>query len=148
MKKIMKITGIAFAVFLILFIISIPIVNNYSATAIEKKLSVLPLPEQTEYIEGVSKAGKMTGNGNGMQYLGAILIESDLTLEELDNYYSIYREDEWDCIVEEQVGQEIAFIEHGTLTFETELSEGKQYYVVYSWGTGIKPFSELDIRGN
>ncbi|MBQ8278431.1 MAG: hypothetical protein IJZ23_01150 [Roseburia sp.] len=148
MKKIIKVTGIAFAVFLILFIISIPIVNNYSATVIEKKLSALPLPEQTEYIESVSKAGKMTGNGNGMQYLGAILIESELTLEELDNYYSLYRENEWDCIVEEQIGQEIAFIEHRTLVFDTKLTAEKKYYVIYSWGNGITPFSELDIRGN
>ena len=50
-------------------------------------------------IESISRAGKLTGNGNGMQYFGAILIRSDLSLEELDAYYSRYRSNEWECLV-------------------------------------------------
>ena len=49
----------------------------------EKELCETPLPEKTELIESISRAGKLTGNGNGMQYFGAILIRSDLSLEEL-----------------------------------------------------------------
>lgn len=37
-------------------------------------------------IESLSQAGKLTGNGNGMQYFGAILIRSELSLEELETY--------------------------------------------------------------
>ena len=68
-------------------VISIPLINNHTAYKVEKKLCETPLPEKTELIESISRAGKLTGNGNGMQYFGAILIRSDLSLEELDASY-------------------------------------------------------------
>lgn len=136
------------AVILIALLVATPFVNNYSAAKIEKRLLTLPLPEKTEYIESISKAGKMTGNGNGMQFLGAMLVQSELTLEELDAYYATYRENQWDCIVEVQKGQTLEVIEHGELSFSTEILQDGGYFVVYSWGSGIEPFATLDIRGN
>ena len=56
--------------------------------------------------------GNLTGNGNGMQYFGAILIRSDLSLEELDAYYSDHRSNEWEYLVEIQEGQSIDVIDH------------------------------------
>ena len=94
MKK-LKLVGILAAVVLIGSVISIPLINNHTAYKVEKALCEIPLPEETELIESLSQAGKLTGNGNGMQYFGAILIRSDLSLEELDAYYSGYRSNEW-----------------------------------------------------
>lgn len=148
MKKTVKIMGMTLVALFIVLVVAAPFVNNYSASKIEKKLLVLPLPEKTEYIESISKAGKMTGNGNGMQFLGAMLVESELTLEELEVYYATYRENQWDCIVEVQESLILEFVEHGTLSFTTELSPDKGYFVIYSWGNGIEPFEMLDIRGN
>lgn len=51
-------------------VISIPLINNHSAHKVEKTLCETPLPEKTELIESLSRAGKLTGNGNGMQYFG------------------------------------------------------------------------------
>ena len=82
MKKI-KLVGILAAVVLIGSVISIPLINNHTAYKVEKALCEIPLPEETELIESLSQAGKLMGNGNGMQYFGAILIRSDLSLEEL-----------------------------------------------------------------
>lgn len=93
MKK-LKIVGILAAAILISGVISIPLINNHAAYKVEKALCEIPLPEETELIESLSQAGKLTGNGNGMQYFGAILIRSELSLEELDAYYSDYRRDE------------------------------------------------------
>lgn len=90
MKK-LKLVGILAAVVLIGGVISIPLINNHTAYKVEKKLCETPLPEKTELIESILRAGKLTGNENGMQYFGAILIRSDLSLEELDAYYSGYR---------------------------------------------------------
>lgn len=151
MKKVATITnwflrGALFAI--ILFMISIPIVNDFYAKQVKNQLKEIPLPEKTEYIEAISRADKMTGNGNGMQYFGAILIKSELSLEELDSYYTTYRKNEWDCIVEIQEGQNIACIEHGILSFETDLSVEGQYYIIYSWGKGNELFAQLDIRGH
>ena len=74
MKK-LKLVGILAAVVLIGGVVSIPLINNHTAYKVEKALCEIPPPEETELIESLSQAGKLTGNGNGMQYFGAILIE-------------------------------------------------------------------------
>lgn len=129
------------------FIISIPIVNDYCAYMVEKELCATPLPENTQLIDSVSKAGKLTGNGNGMQYLGAILIQSELTMEQLDSYYSRYRENEWEYLVTVQTSRDLSFIELDQLRFSQEVT-ADGYYIVYSWGKGIKLYEMLDMRGH
>lgn len=79
-----KVVGILAAVVLIGGSLSIPLINNLIAYKVENALCEIPLPEKTELIESLSQAGNLTGNGNGMQYFGAILIRSELSLEELD----------------------------------------------------------------
>lgn len=146
MKK-FKVFGILAAVILIGSIISIPFINNHIAYKVEKTLYETPLPEKTELIESISRAGKLTGNGNGMQYFGAILIKSELSLKELDDYYSDYRSSEWEYLVGIQEGQTIEVIDHGELHFEEEINDNG-YYIVYSWGNGNSLLKELDIRGH
>ena len=146
MKKI-KVVGILAAVVLIGGSLSIPLINNYTAYKVEKALCEIPLPEETELIESLPQAGKLTGNGNGMQYFGAILIRSELSLEELDAYYSDYRSNEWEYLVETQEGQPIEVIDHRTLQFTEEIKDSG-YYIVYSWGSGNSLLEELDIRGH
>ena len=146
MKKI-KLVGILAAVVLIGSVISIPLINNHTAYKVEKALCEILLPEETELIESLSQAGKLTGNGNGMQYFGAILIKSELSLEELETYYSDYRSNEWESLVEIQEGQSIKVIEHKALQFSEEI-EDSGYYIVYSWGSGNSLLKELDIRAH
>ena len=59
------------------------------------------MPERTEIIDSVSLAGKLVGNGNGVQYFGAILLKSKLSLNDLEDYYSVYQKNEWsyDCFL-------------------------------------------------
>ena len=146
MKK-LKLVGILAAVVLIGGVVSIPLINNHTAYKVEKELCETPLPEKTELIESISRAGKLTGNGNGMQYFGAILIRSDLSLEELDAYYSGYRSNEWEYLVDIQEGQEIEVVDHSILQFAEQI-ESKGYYIVYSWGDGNSLLKEIDIRGH
>lgn len=146
MKK-LKLAGMLAAVVLIGGVISISFINNNIAYKVEKELCETPLPEKTELIESISRAGKLTGNGNGMQYFGAILIRSDLSLEELYAYYSGYRSNEWECLVETQEGQSIEVIDHETLQFSEEIKDSG-YYILYSWGSGNSLLEELDIRGH
>ena len=138
MKK-LKLVGILAAVVLIGGVISIPLINNHTAYKVEKKLCETPLPEKTKLIESISRAGKLTGNGNGMQYFGAILIQSELSLKELDDYYSDHRSNEWEYLVEIQEGQTIDVIDQ---------IESKGYYIVYSWGDGNSLLKGIDIRGH
>lgn len=146
MKK-LKVVGILAAVVLIGGVISLPLINNHTAYKVEKVLCEIPLLEKTELIESLSRAGKLTGNGNGMQYFGAILIRSELSLDELDAYYSDYRSNEWEYLVEIQEEQSVKAVDHGEVQFSEEV-KGDEYYIVYSWGSSNSLLDELDLRGH
>ena len=131
----------------ILFLISIPRVNDHIAKQTMTELAQVPLPEQSECIEKVSAAGKLSGNGNGMQYLGALLVKSDLSLKDLKKYYVENTPEEWYCDVERQKEQSLRVSEHVDLRFKHTV-KGKNYYVVYAWGDYDGIYSELDLRGH
>lgn len=146
MKKLLLI-----AVILILVIgISVPLINDYTAIPVARELSEMDLPPQTELIESISSAGKLVGSGNGMQYFGAMLIKSELSIEELEDYYSQYRKNQWSYIVEEQNGSEIKIVEHRKLEFKElrDIYDLDKYYIVYSWGESKYALADMDIRGH
>lgn len=139
---------LAVAIIFLSVLIAAPIVNDNIAKKTANELVDLPLPNNTEYVESIHKAGKLVGNGNGMQYFGAILIKSDLSLDELKEYYLQFADSEWKCIVENQINKNVEIMdEHTTLTFKTDI-KGNNYYIVYSWGDNDTIFHELDIRGH
>lgn len=51
-----------------------PVLNDGAAKRTAEEIADLPLPARSELVEIAYKAGKLTGNGNGMQYFGAILL--------------------------------------------------------------------------
>lgn len=148
LKKIMTFTiCIIVAISISFYIIIIPLFNDHYAKQVERKLRTTPLPRETEIIDSVSQAGKLVGNGNGMQYFGAILLKSKLSLNDLEDYYSAYQKNEWSYIVEPQKTQIIKVVEHSRISF-SEKVDGDGYYIVYSWGNGPDILEELDIRGH
>ena len=138
MKKIL-IPICVIAVLVCFVAVFIPLSNDRAAENIAKQLESSS-PADTVIIESVSKAGKLVGNGNGMQYFGAVLIKSDLTPDELSDFYS-------DAIVKKQTSQKIEAVEHGQMSFETVI-DGDNYYIVYKFGDSSLPFANLDIRGH
>lgn len=147
MKKI-GISVLILVACLFLFLLLCPVVNDLTAKKAMTRLENTPLPEKTEQLEGVYRAGKLVGCGNGMQFFGAILIESELAPEELEAYYAQYRQKEYEYIVETQTEQEIwAAGENLLIRFQTQMS-GKNCYIVYSWADGVYPFLEFDLRGH
>ena len=154
MKKIVRIIAAFFVSFFLLamfmllaLLIAAPMVNDQKAKKTADKLADLPLPDKTEYIEQAYKAGKLVGNGNGMQYFGAVLIKSELSAEELQEYYLRFATNDEECVVEPQVSAEIKIIEHEQLRFNTDIL-GDNYYMVYSWGDNPTIFHSFDIRGH
>lgn len=154
MKKVIrsfiKVLAFLIAVVMILIVglcILAPFMNNRAAEQVAEDLQSIPLPEKTELVEVQSTAGKLVGNGNGMQYFGAILIKSELSLATLEAYYTGYANGEWECIVEKQSDKAIRVIEHGNLNFETEINS-EDFYIVYSWGNNDSIFNEFDLRGH
>lgn len=146
-KKIIIAITTILCVTLILFIVAIPVVNDNVAKKTAEDILSVPLPEKTDYIESKYLAGKLVGNGNGMQYFGAILIKSRLTLDELQRYYSGYTDNEWTYVVGHQQNSKIDIIEHGYLEFESKI-DGGGFYIVYSWGDNNSIFAGFDIRGH
>ncbi len=149
MKRVLKIFTVIFVavVFsLLAFLLSIPVVNDAVAAKIADTVEGIPLPPETEFCEKVSRAGKLAGNGNGMQYFGGILIKSDLTASQLEAYYAACDSNGLNCVVQRQAGQGLHMIEHAKAAWGTQIDDG-QYYTVYAWGDGNSLFSELDFRG-
>ncbi len=68
-------------------------------------------------------------------------------MEELNAYYSEYRSNEWEYLVEVQEGQSVKAIDHGEVQLSEEV-KGDVYYIVYSWGSSNSLLDELDIRGH
>ncbi len=128
-----------------LFIISIPIVNDLTAKSLEIKLLNTALPPQTEVLQSLSHAEKMSGAGNGMQYIGVLLIESELSLEELTNHYTSQNPK---IKIKPQKSEEITITDMPAFSFDEKTEFSDKTYVVYLWGKGIPPFDALDIRGH
>lgn len=147
MKKLLITIILIVVIIFLSVLVAAPIVNDNIAKKTADKLVDLPLPSNTEFIETVYLAGKLVGNGNGMQYFGAILIKSGLSLEELKEYYLKFAKDEWECMVERQIDTDIKIIEHRKVTFKTNVEEDN-YYIIYSWGNNNTIFHEFDIRGH
>ncbi len=131
--------------------VGIVITNNCVANRIETKLVKYQLPANTTLVDSLSVAGKMVGCGNGMQYMGCLLVESDLTGEELQAHYST----EFDDI--EVHLQETAYLEfiesanYSKCSFETfSPQQGKTYYAIACFNTSgnLPDILDFDIRGH
>lgn len=129
LKLVFKIIIGVSIVLILAFLISIPIVNDRIAYKTAIGIEEIELPDNTVYVETFAKAGKLIGNGNGMQYLGGILIKSELSLQDLQSYYSQFAENEWECCVKTQTDKNISIVEHGTLSVNTDVSNDDNYYI-------------------
>lgn len=128
----------------------INIQNNIIADNMKKELLNTKLPNNTNIVDSISVAGKLTGNGNGMQYFGAILLKTDLSKEELEEHYNQYRNDKYSFLVSKQNTNKVEMIEHGSYKFEKYNENDKEkYFIIYSWGSPKNDFlMELDLRGH
>ena len=127
---------------IVLFELGIMGVNNVIAHNTLSELMKIPLPEKTDVVDTVYVAGKLLGNGNGMQYFGAALLKSDLTIEELERYYDIPNQQ----FVEKYGDEEYSVVKY--FQFDKEISGGN-YYVVYRLGsTNSELLYMWDLRGH
>ncbi len=68
--------------------VTIVMMNNHIADGLLQKLKDCPLPPGTEILDSASIAGKELGNGNGMQYYGILLVNSDCDEGALSEWYN------------------------------------------------------------
>ena len=146
---------------LLIVIISLPFVsysgivvtNNWIADRIEKNLVKYQLPSETELLDSVSVAGKLTGSGNGMQYMGAILVESNLNAEELKKHYG----SDFEYIEVRKQKNETLVFDHGSYSFQNlPKTQDTPCYSIICWdanrkelvGDVISEILDFDIRGH
>ena len=155
LRHVIRVTMVAIASLLLFFALIIPVANNAVALGVEKDLKSIPVPAHTEIVESISVAGKLAGNGNGMQYFGAVLLKSDLTLEELQTYYFPHRQGTLGCMVEPQATAAICpggnpLSGAPDLTFREPVC-GEGYYILYTWGSvpaWLHDLLNTDMRGH
>lgn len=129
----------------------IPLHNSYLANKVETDLLETPLPEDTVFIESINASGKLVSSDSNINYFGGMLIKSDLSEAELNEYYSEMREDRNDYLIENQNCAEISVIDNGDYSFEhlENVSDFDKYYLVYSWGSDesvLQSFNKFDFR--
>lgn len=157
-KRIVITVFVILMILLFILLVVLPayivITNNIIAHNTMKVLEKTKLSENTEIVDSISIAGKVDGNGNGMQYFGAILLKTDLSESELNEYYGKYRENEWSFVVKKQNSSEIDVIDRLGYSFENyNDAEKNKYYIVYSFGSPDNVFLknmllEWDLRGH
>ena len=135
-REIMK-KGIIIGIIIlfILLIIGLPLyivlMNNEIANRTTEELANIQLPENTQMVDNISIAGKVSGNGNGMQYFGAVLLKTDLSEEELDTYYQQYRGNSSKFLIKKQETEKIEVIDKPGYYFQTFNEEDKEkYYII------------------
>lgn len=151
MKKTLKIIIIIILIIFIIFGIPlyIKIANDIIAKKVEIGIKNTKLPDKTEIIDSISIAGKLVGNGNGMQYFGAILIKTELSEFELNQHYKQYRNKKLEYNIRKQTSDKIEVIELGSYKFKKfKDNEKEKYYIIYSWGSNKNELLNLDIRGH
>ena len=144
LRQVIRSTMIVVAVFLLLISLAIPMANNGVALGVENDLKKMPLPEHTELVESISVAGRYTGKG--VQYFGAVLVKSNLSMEEVAAHYP-------DCLVEYQMTPAIRAVGKDgdgkdRLSFKSPL-EGNGYFIVYRWGSApawLQGILDMDAR--
>lgn len=148
---------IGIIILFILLIIGLPLyivlMNNEIANRTTEELANTQLPENTEIVDTISIAGKVSGNGNGMQYFGAVLLKTNLSEEELDTYYQQYRGNSSKFLIKKQETEKIEVIDKPGYYFQTFNEEDKEkYYILYSYGSAdgifLEDLLELDLRGH
>ncbi len=154
LKRILLVLVIVIALLPVVSYIGIVVTNNYIADKIEDDLVAYELPTNTELVDSISIAGKLTGNGNGMQYMGAILVQSDLSKDELREYYT----SDFEYIeVRKQDTANIEFVHSNDYSFsEFSKTNKDNYYCVICWdsnrselfGDFITVLLDFDVRGH
>jgi hypothetical protein len=88
LKRVFLPIVVAFILIIILPFIIAPLYNNWCLDRFAEQLLSQPLPEETNLLDDIKQCGKLSGNGNGMDFLTVLIIRSDNNLKELELYYN------------------------------------------------------------
>lgn len=138
---------------IIIAALCIYLINNHIAENLKNSLLEIPLPPNTEIVDSISVTGKVAGNGNGMQYFGAILLRSESDADALEAYYADYAaEADW---LEVGLQESEYLFEYRDYRFD-HWNADEPLYCVGLWKVSVSGFEDsfgeallnLDLRGH
>ena len=107
--------------------------------------SELRAAEGIEIVETVSDYGKLNGNGNGINYFGAVLVKVD-NPDVLDTLVSLNKDfDVMNYYKQEKREIDLRYAERAHLSFENLSTD---YYVVWFYQSEHPMSNPLDIKGH
>lgn len=120
--------------------------NDYAAERVADHIAETPMPEGCEVVEKIALAGNIDSAGKLPFYYGAVLIKTDLSIEELQDHFSNYPYQGYIYEVEKQETQKLSEV-HAASNLDrdyllTDVSDGN-YYLVSSYGSSIGIFGLL-----
>lgn len=126
--------------------------NNRIAEDLRKQVAGCMLPPGTELVDSAAVAGRLQGNGNGMQYFGVALIHSDLDEGPLRTWYEAQLPKEEYIWV---TRQESELFDSSTRLFKDYEDDGHYWFVMLSRynpigkdATLLDGLRDIDIRGH
>ena len=161
MKKILFAIAIipVLLVFLVVtsFIVA-PILNNITLSSFSKQIYNYPLPKNSELVEKKAVCGKLNGIGNGMDFFACILIKTDMSIDQLKQYYkekefkSAKNDKDHAANVEvtsingEQLSTDYVLHEDVRFSKLKNINDYSGYYAVMIYDGGYS--ADFDIRGH
>ena len=126
--------------------------NNRIAEDLRKQVAGCMLPPGTELVDSAAVAGRLQGNGNGMQYFGVALIHSDLDEGPLRTWYEAHLpKEEYIWLTR----QESELFDSSTRLFKDYEDDGHYWFVMLSRynpigkdATLLDGLRDIDIRGH
>ena len=119
-----------------------------------KRMSAVLVDTVSEYADGEiievrDTYGKLIGNGNGIQYFGAALLEKDAItdpdalLADLDAKFEVVG-------ILDQKGNsvDVKYLEHQSLNYGSALEPGKEYVTVFYFNSWDENSNEFDLLGH
>ena len=125
--------------------------NNRIAEGLRKQVAGCMLPPGTELVDSAAVAGRLQGNGNGMQYFGVALIHSNLDEGPLRTWYEAQLPNEEYIWV---TRRESELFDSSTRLFKDFEDDGHYWFVMLSRynpigkdATLLDGLRDIDIRG-
>lgn len=126
--------------------------NNRIAEDLRKQVAGCMLPLGTELVDSAAVAGRLQGNGNGMQYFGVALIHSDLDEGPLRTWYEAQLpKEEYIWLTR----RESELFDSSTRLFKDYEDDGHYWFVMLSRynpigkdATLLDGLRDIDIRGH
>ena len=113
------------------------ICNDIKASRIEKEYAKMELPEKTRRVSTVSYVGNTSGMGNFIEIWAGMVVYSELSAEELEEFYDGYYVAELPIGVETTEWQKL-----NDSTFPADISKQS----LYKCGLRIHPFGHFTFN--